>query len=52
MAGYGDFDIHLSGTLHDGIEILNLEPKQDPVPVRSVLRVGNRPMMMLNFEAV
>ena len=45
-------DAHLSGTLRDSIEIINLKPQQNTIPVWSVVLIGNRPVMMLSVETV
>lgn len=52
MLGYDDLDSHLGGTLHDRVKIVNLKPEQNSVPIRLVVRIAYRTMMMFYFEAM
>ena len=52
MPGQHNFHAHLSGTLQDRVKVVYFEPEQDAVSVGLVIAVANRPMMVLNFEAV
>lgn len=52
MPRYYHLDTHLGGTSHDRIKIVNLEPEQDTVTIRFVVRISYCPVMMLNFETV
>lgn len=52
MAGQDHLDAHLTGALHDGIEVVGLEPKQKAVAVGFVGAVGDGAVMVLGLEAV
>ena len=52
MLGQHNFYAHFSGALQDRVKIVHFEPEQDAVSVRLVIAVANRPMVVLNFEAV
>ncbi len=52
MTGQHNLDAHVSGALHDGIEILNLKPEQHAVAVRFVIAVADCAVMVLHLEAV
>jgi len=52
MPGYHNLDVHLGGTLHDAVKVVNLEPKQDPVSIRFIVPIGYCTVMMLGIEAV
>src|SRR5262249_39324157 len=42
----------LRDTLHRGIEVVDFEPQENAVPVRLVLRVADRPVVMRDPEAM
>ena len=52
MFGRDYFNLHLSGVLNDGIEVFNLEPQQDAVPIRSVIRIPDWSVVMFHLETV
>lgn len=52
MARHHNLNFHLSSALHDRVEVIHFKPKEHSVPIRLVGRIGNRPMMMLDFKAV
>jgi hypothetical protein len=52
MFGQHDFDTHLSGALHHIIEVVHFEPEQDTVAIWPVVGVGDRTVMVCDFEAV
>lgn len=52
MARYDNLNAHVGSALHDGFEIVHLEPQQHPVAVRFVVAVADSPVMMFYFEAV
>jgi hypothetical protein len=47
-----NLDAHLSDALHHGIKIIHFEPQQNPIPIRPILTIGNRPVMMFHLEAM
>jgi len=47
-----DLDTHCGGPVHDGVEVLHLEPEQHSIPVRLVGAISDGPMVMLDFKAV
>ncbi len=48
MAGFCDFRFQLPGARNGGINIFDLEPKQNTISVRFQARVANRTVMVLN----
>lgn len=52
MPWHRELDAHLGGALHDGVEIVHLEPQQDPVSIWSDVPIGNRTVMVFYVEAV
>ncbi len=52
MPGNHDIEGHLGGTLHDRIEVVNLKPEQNSVPIRFVLTIAYRAMMMFYVETM
>lgn len=52
MFGCDDFNLHLIGALNDRIEVFNLEPQQQAVPIRSVRRIPDWSVMMFYLETV
>jgi hypothetical protein len=49
-----DYDIRVKfrGPCQGAIEVVRFKPKQQAIPVRLVGSVANRPVMMLDIEAV
>jgi len=47
-----DIDPHVFGAAHRRIEILHLEPEKYSVPVRPILRIANRPMVVQLIKAM
>jgi len=45
-------DAHFSGALHEFVEIIHLEPQQHAVPVRLVIPISDRAVMMFHGEAM
>lgn len=43
---------HLTGALDGGVEVVDLEPQQDAVSVGPVIRITDRPVMVMDLEAV
>lgn len=52
MPGQHDVHAHFSATLHDRVKVVYLEPQQHTVPVWLVVRIADRTVMVLYFEAV
>jgi hypothetical protein len=52
VARYDHLHCHLVGALHDGVEVVDLEPKQEAVAVGFVVAVGNVAVVVLGLEAV
>ena len=52
MAGYDDLDTHFSGALQYGVKIIHLEPQQYTISVWPILKITDRTMMVIDFEAV
>lgn len=52
MPGNDNLDIHLGGALRDRFEIVNLEPQQHAVSIRSVIAIANPPVMVFYSEAM
>jgi hypothetical protein len=52
MARKHDLDLHLSGTLNDCVEVIDLKPKQNAVPIRFRMRIADPTMVMFDFETV
>ena len=52
MSWSDDFNLHLIGALNDGIEVFNLEPQQDAVPIRSVIGIPDWSVMVFYLETV
>jgi hypothetical protein len=47
-----NIDTHVSGALHDTIEVVNLEPEQYSVAIRLVIPIPDPTVMVLHLEAV
>ena len=52
MFGHDHFNFHFTGALNDGVKVFNFKPKQNAVPIRSVIRVPDLPVVMLYLETV
>ena len=52
MPGHDDLDAHFGGALDDRVKIVNLEPQQYAVSIWLVVTIGDRAVMVFNFEAV
>ena len=52
MPRHNNLNLHLCRTLHDSVEVVHFEPKKYAIAIRPVGAIGNRPVMMLNFEAM
>jgi len=50
VPGHNEPDVHFSGTSHDFVKVLHLEPQQYAVSVRLVIGVADGTMMVLNSE--
>ncbi len=47
-----DLDVHLRGTLQDGIYVVHFKPKQNAVSIWLVVRISYPAMMMFDIEAM
>jgi hypothetical protein len=52
MLGHDDLYAHFGRALHDRIEVVDLKPQQDPVPIRLVIPIADRAVMVLYVEAM
>ena len=52
MAREDRLRLHVGGTGHGGVEVVDFEPQQQAVAVGLVLRVTDRPVVMLDLKAV
>jgi hypothetical protein len=52
MAGPKHLDTHFGGALHDRVEIIHFEPKQQPIAVGPVGAIADGTVMVLGFKAV
>jgi hypothetical protein len=50
--GYDHFNLHFRGALNHRIEVFHLEPQQNAVPIRSILRIPDGSMVMFYLEIV
>ncbi len=52
MLGHHDFNIHFVGAPQGRLEVVNFEPQQYAVPIRPVVAICDRTVMMFNLKAV
>jgi len=52
MAGQYELDVHFGGALHDGVEVVHLEPEEHAIPVGAVGCIPDWAVMMLDVKAV
>ncbi len=52
MAGQNNLDLHVGDALHDGVEVIDLEPEQHTIAVGPVRAIADGAMMVLDFKAV
>ena len=52
MPGHDDLDAHFSGTLHDRVKVVYLEPQQYTVSVWLVITIADRTVIVFYFETV
>lgn len=52
MPGKDDLDAHSEGALDRLVEIINFKPEKDAVPIGTVVRIPDCPMIMLDLEAM
>jgi hypothetical protein len=52
MPGQDDLRLHLGHSRHRGVEVVDFEPEQEAVAIRSVGRVPYRPVVVFDLEAV
>ena len=50
--GLDDFNLHLRGALNNRIEVFNLEPQQDAVPIRWAIRIPDWSVVMFYLKTV
>jgi hypothetical protein len=52
VPGHDNLDTHFGGAPHDCVKIVDLEPKQHSIPVRPVVEITDRTMMVFHLQAV
>ena len=51
MLGHHDFNIHFVRALHGRIEVVNFKPQQYAVPIRPVVAICDRTVMMFDLKS-